>query len=422
MYELLKTILIDDLELEADQMSPDASREDAGLDSLATFELSLALGQRLGVEVTDEELFGLKTLAEIAEFVEKRTTGSPTADDAGLARLLGTADGPADVCARQLARNETPFPPPAPVLDAITRAAADANRYPDAACTALTAALARHYDLPPDHIAVGAGSITLIQALLAVTAGPQATAVHSWPSFDGYSVLADVAGFHTVRVPLADGAHDLDALAAAVDERTRLVLVCSPNNPTGAASSEDDLLRFLAAVPPTCLVLLDEAYVEYARDPGLGVRLLGAWPNLIVARTFSKAYGLAGLRVGYLLAEPRLVSRIRRVVMPLSVSDLAQAAAVASLEARTELSARVGRTVTERDRVRAELLTLGFEVPPSEANFVWLPLGDRAEEFARVCASAGVDVRPYPGDGVRVTIGIAEDNDAFLAAAERYGP
>ncbi|MET8975196.1 histidinol-phosphate transaminase [Streptomyces sp. NPDC004539] len=431
MYELLKTIMIDDLQVEADELSPDASREDAGLDSLATFELSLALSQRLGIEIADDELFGLKTLAEIAEFVERRAAGLPDPfpavdpseahEGTGLALLLGTGDpSAAGPGARQLARNETPFPPLDSVAAAIARAATDANRYPDPACGALRAGLARHLGLSPDRIAVGAGSITLLQALLAVTAEPGAAVVHSWPSFDGYSVLADLAGFHSVRVPLAEHGHDLDALAAAIDERTRLVLLCNPNNPTGTASSSDDLLKFLDAVPPTCLVVLDEAYAEFAHDPGLGVRLLGSWPNLIVTRTFSKAYGLAGLRIGYLLAEPRLVSRVRRMVMPLSVSDIAQAAAVASLAARTELLGRVRETAAERDRVRAALLALGFDVPPSEANFVWLPLGGRAQEFAAVCASEGVDVRPYPGDGVRVTTGTARDNDAFLAAAGRY--
>ncbi|KND33112.1 histidinol-phosphate transaminase [Streptomyces acidiscabies] len=432
MYELLKTIMIDDLEVEADGLSPDASREDAGLDSLATFELSLALTERLGIKITDDELFGLTTLADIAGYVEKRIaeTGSPAParaearEDTGLALLLGAGDVPSGgpALTHPLARNETPFPPPASVLDAITRAATEANRYPDPACGALRAELARHYDLAPDRVAVGAGSITLIQALLTVTAEPGAAVAYSWPSFDGYGVLADLAGFHSVRVPLTADGHDLDALAAAIDERTRLVLLCNPNNPTGATAGEAALLRFLASVPPTCLVVLDEAYGEFARDSGLGVRLLGAWPNLIVARTFSKAYGLAGLRVGYLLAEPHLISRVQRMVMPLSVSDIAQAAAVASLAARPELLGRVERTVAERDRVRAELLALGFDVPPSEANFLWLPLGSRAQEFAAACASAGVDVRPYPGDGVRVTVGTVADNDAFLAAAGTYRP
>ncbi|MEX3099514.1 MULTISPECIES: histidinol-phosphate transaminase [unclassified Streptomyces] len=427
MYELLKTIMIEELEVEAGQVSPDASREDAGLDSLATFELSLELSRRLGVTIADEDLFALNTLADIAEFMEKRTgTGAAAAaeapEDAGLARLLGTGDGIHAAPAHQLARNETPFPPPASVLDAITRAATEANRYPDPACGALRTALARHYGLTPDHVAVGAGSITLLQALLTVTAGPDAAVACSWPSFDGYEVLADLAGFRTVRVPLAEDGHDLAALAAAVDERTRLVLLCNPNNPTGATSDEAALLRFLDAVPRTCLVVLDEAYAEFAHDPGLGARLLAARPNLIVARTFSKAYGLAGLRVGYLLAEPGLISRVQRMVMPLSVSDVAQAAAVASLAAQKDLLARVQDTAAERDRVRAALLALGFHVPPSEANFLWLPLGDRAEEFAAACASAGVAVRPYPGDGVRVTVGTVADDDAFLAVAGTNRP
>ncbi|MEU7060499.1 histidinol-phosphate transaminase [Streptomyces sp. NPDC046197] len=448
MYELLKTIMIDDLQLDADQVSPDASREDAGLDSLATFELSLALSQRLGIKIADDELFSLKTLADIAQFIEKRTaslpslageTGSQAVDhaevreDAGLARLLGVADSfhpdypsglarAADGRAYLLARNENPFQPLESVVNAITRAAAEVNRYPDAACGALLAELARHFDVSPDRIAVGAGSITLIQALLAVTTEPGAAVAYSWPSFDGYSVLADLAGFRSVRVPLAAGKHDLDALAAAVDERTRLVLVCNPNNPTGTAASGDDLLRFLDSVPRTCLVVLDEAYGEYARDPGLGVRLLRSWPNLIVARTFSKAYGLAGLRVGYMLADPHLISRIQRMIMPLSVSDVAQAAAIASLAAETELLSRVQRTVAERDRVRAAMLAMGFDVPPSEANFIWLPLGSRTRAFAVTCALAGVNVRPYPDEGVRVTIGTAQDNNAFLAAAKQHGP
>ncbi|MEV7322152.1 histidinol-phosphate transaminase [Streptomyces sp. NPDC093970] len=439
MYELLKTIMVEDLEVDADQVSPDASREDAGLDSLATFELSLALSQRLGVTITDEELFGLRTLADIAEFIEKRTadlpgspggTGSEAADraeapeDAGLTRLLGGGEGlhpggPAPT--HQLARNETPFQPPASVLDAITRAAAEANRYPDPDCGALRAALARHHGLSPDRVAVGAGSITLLQALLTVTAGPGAAVAYSWPSFDGYEVLADLAGFRTVRVPLAADGHDLDALASAVDEHTRLVLLCNPDNPTGTASDEAGLLRFLDAVPRTCLVVLDEAYCEFARDPGLGARLVASWPNLIVARTFSKAYGLAGLRVGYMLADPRVVSRIRRMIMPLSVSDIAQAAAVASLAAETELLGRVRHTVAERERVRAAMREMGFDVPPSEANFIWLPLGSRTQAFVLTCASAGVSVRPYPDEGVRVTIGTAEENDAFLAAAGQHG-
>jgi histidinol-phosphate aminotransferase len=353
-------------------------------------------------------------------------------EDAGLARLNGIADSfrpyqpsglarTVDGRAYLLARNETPFRPLASVVSAITRAAAEVNRYPDPACGALLAELAQHFDVSPDRIAVGAGSVTFIQALFAATIEPGATIVYAWRSFELYSVLADLAGFRSVRVPLAAARHDLDAMAAAVDERTRLVMICNPNNPTGTAVSKDDLVRFLDSVPRTCLVVLDEAYCEYALDPGLGVRLLRSWPNLIVIRTFSKAYGLAGLRVGYMFAHPYFTSRIQPMMLPFSVSHVAQAAGIASLRAEAEFLSRVRCTVTERDRVRAALLALGFKVPPSETNFIWLPLGERTQAFAATCALAGVNVQPYPDEGVRVTIGTVQDNNAFLAAAGRCG-
>jgi histidinol-phosphate aminotransferase len=354
-------------------------------------------------------------------------------EDAGFARLNGIADSfvpyqpsglarTADGRAYLLARNETPFQPLASVVSAITRAAAEVNRYPDPVCGALITELAQHFDVSPDHIAVGAGSIAFIQALFAATTEPGAVIVYAWRSFELYSVLADLAGFCSVRVPLAAARHDLDAMAAAVDERTRLVMICNPNNPTGTAVSGDDLARFLDSIPATCLVVLDEAYCEYAGHPGLGVRLFRSWPNLIVIRTFSKAYGLAGLRVGYMLAHPYFTSRIQRMMLPFGVSHVAQAAAIASLHAEAELLSRVRCTVTERHRVRAALLALGFEVPPSGANFIWLPLGRSAQTFAAACALAGVNVQPYPDEGVRVTIGTVQDNNAFLAVAERHGP
>lgn len=356
-----------------------------------------------------------------------------TSEVAGLARLNGIADSfrpyqpsglarTADGRAYLLARNETPFQPLASVVSAISGAAAEVNRYPDPACTDLRAELAQRFDLPEDHITVGAGSVTFIQALFAATTEPGASIVYPWRSFELYSVLADLAGFSSVRVPLTSDRHDLDAMAAAVDDRTRLVMICNPNNPTSTAVSPDDLDRFLGSLPPTCVVLLDEAYGEYSRHPGLGVRLLRSWPNLIVIRTFSKAYGLAGLRIGYMFAHPYFTSRIQRLLLPFSVSHVAQVAAIASLRAEEELLSRVQCTVAERERVRTALLGLGFEVPPSEANFVWLPLGERTGEFTAACALAGVNVQPFSDEGVRVSIGTAEDNDAFLAAAQLHRP
>lgn len=318
-----------------------------------------------------------------------------------------------------LARNEAPFRPLPSVVRAITGAATDVNRYPDPACAELVSELARHFDVPADHIAVGAGSVTLIQTLFAAIAEPGANVVYAWRSFEFYARLADLAGVRSVQVPLLAGQHDLGAMAAAVDARTRLVMICNPNNPTGTVVSQEALVRFLDSVPQTCLVVLDEAYCEYAwPHPSPGARLFRTHPNLIVLRTFSKAYGLAGLRVGYMFADPYFVSRVASLCLPFGVTHVAQAAAAASLRADHELSARVQCTVAERARVRTALLAQGFEIPPSEANFIWLPLGRKTLAFTTACAEAGVSVQPYPDEGVRVTIGTAEDSNAFLAAVE----
>jgi histidinol-phosphate aminotransferase len=211
-------------------------------------------------------------------------------------------------------------------------------------------------------------------------------------------------------------------MAAAITDRTRLIFVCTPNNPTGPAVQRDELTDFLDRVPPACLAVIDEAYVQYVRDPQVpdGLRLYSRRPNVAVLRTFSKAYGLAGLRVGYLVGHEPVAAAVRKTMLPFTVNSIAQAAAIASLAAESELLERVELVVKERDRVRHELLGQGWTVPPTEANFVWLPLGERSAEFTARCDAAGVSVRPYLPDGVRVTIADPEANDAFLAAAASY--
>jgi histidinol-phosphate aminotransferase len=225
-------------------------------------------------------------------------------------------------------------------------------------------------------------------------------------------------------VPLRpDATHDLDAMAAAVTERTRVVLVCTPNNPTGPIVTAADLDRFLDAVPDRVLVVVDEAYAEFVRDPAAadGLAALAQRGNVVVLRTFSKAYGLAGLRIGYAIARPGIAESIRKATPPFAVTDLSQAAAVASLESQAALDERVEAIVQERQRVVAALCGQGWTVPDTQANFVWLPLGADAMDFA--AASAPVSVRPFAGDGVRVSIGSAEVNDLLLerAAAWRRG-
>jgi histidinol-phosphate aminotransferase len=244
----------------------------------------------------------------------------------------------------------------------------------------------------------------------------------AWRSFEAYPIIAAVSGTSAVQIDLSDHVHDLDAMAAAITPKTRVVFVCNPNNPTGTVVGRDALLRFLHSVPRDVVVALDEAYVEFVRDPDVpdGLTLLGEHPNLVVLRTFSKAYGLAGLRVGYAIAShPSVATALRQTQVPFAVTSVAQAAAIASLEpeAEKQLLTRVDQVVLERGRLLRELCAMGYPVPPSEANFVWLPLGDATTEWAAGCEERGVIVRPFAGSGVRVTIGTPDENDRFLSAA-----
>ncbi|MFE3292778.1 histidinol-phosphate transaminase [Rhodococcus sp. NPDC059234] len=329
----------------------------------------------------------------------------------------------------KLASNETTAGPLPSVAAAITESALGVNRYPDNGSVALREALANKLGVSVDRVAAGCGSVSLCQELVQITAGPGDEVLFAWRAFEVYPVVARVAGATPVQVPLtADHVHDLDAMLAAVTDRTRVIFVCNPNNPTGTAVPQDALERFLDAVPDHIMVILDEAYIEYMR-PGDqagaqipdGVALADGRSNVVVLRTFSKAYGLAGLRVGYAVADPAIVAALSKVHIPFAVSTVAQAAAIASLAAADELLARTDGIVAERRRMRDTLLGAGYEVPASNANFVWLPLGDRSAEFAEASAAAGVLVRPYGTDGVRITIGDPNENDAFLAFATGDG-
>ena len=323
----------------------------------------------------------------------------------------------------KLASNEMPLPPLPAVLAAIGRAAEAGNRYPDIAVTTLTARLAEHHGLDPAHIAVGCGSVALCGQLVQSVCAPGDEVVFAWRSFEAYPIVALTGHARAVRVPLTEGhVHDLDAMAAAITPRTRMVFVCNPNNPTGTAVGEDALRRFLARFPSDVLVVLDEAYREFVTDPAVpdGLALAAEHDNVCVLRTFSKAYGLAGLRVGYAVAPPELAAALRGVSVPFAVSAPAQAAALAALEHLDELHADCAGAVSEVERMTAQLRSLGYEVPPSQANFVWLPLGERAAEFAAHALENKVVVRAFAGDGVRVSAGSSEEVDLFLAAAGSF--
>jgi histidinol-phosphate aminotransferase len=327
----------------------------------------------------------------------------------------------------KLSSNENPYPPLPSVLTAIAAAAAEVNRYPDMYATELVGAVAAHVGTDPDHVVVGNGSVAVLGHVLQAVVEHGDEVVYPWRSFEAYPIAVAVAGGTSVTVPVRpDGRLDLPAMAAAVTPRTRVVMVCTPNNPTGPVVHADELEEFLAAVPRDVLVIVDEAYLEFVRDPQApdGVDLLRRHPNVVLLRTLSKAYGLAGLRVGYAVAEPRRAAGIRAVSTPFGVSHVAQRAALASLEptAQAELLERVSALVTERDRVTAALAEQGWDVPETHANFVWFGLGEATMERAAEARESGVLVRPFAGDGLRVSIGEREANDAFLAVAARWLP
>jgi histidinol-phosphate aminotransferase len=251
--------------------------------------------------------------------------------------------------------------------------------------------------------------------------------MYAWRSFEAYPIITAVSGASSVQVPLQDYRHDLPAMAERISGKTRLVLVCNPNNPTGTVVHRGELLDFLKAVPEDVVVALDEAYHEYVRDPEVpdGLALLDQHPNLVVLRTFSKAYGLAGLRVGYAIAsDPALAKALRQTQVPFAVTTVAQEAALASLEpaAEDQLRMRTEEVARERVRVRDALRECGYDVPPTEANFVWVPLGDRTLDWAAGCEERRVIVRPFAGAGARVTVSTPAENDAFLAAARELAP
>jgi histidinol-phosphate aminotransferase len=322
----------------------------------------------------------------------------------------------------KLASNEVPFGPLPGVVEAIAAAAADTHRYPDMGCVRLRETLGERYGVDPARIVTGCGSVALAEHLVRATCrGPEDEIVYAWRSFEAYPIIAATSGATSVRVPnRPDHWHDLAAMASAITPNTRLVLVCNPNNPTGTVSRRGELDAFLDAVPQTTLVVLDEAYREFVTDPDVpdGLAAYGDRPNVVVLRTLSKAWGLAGVRVGFLIAAPGVADVVRKVLTPFSTSALAQAAALAALGAADEVDRRVARVLAERDRLRSAVGKLVPDVPETQANFFWLPLGDASAAFGAACEERGVIVRPFQGDGVRVTIGTEEENDAFLAAAE----
>ncbi len=330
----------------------------------------------------------------------------------------------------KLASNELSYPVLPRVAAAITevlgQGTAGVNRYPDNGAGVLVARLARHLDIDPARVITGCGSVALCQQLVQVAADDGDEVIFGWRSFEAYPIVAQIAGAVPVKVPLTpDHALNLPAMAAAVTDRTRLIYVCTPNNPTGPSITGAQLEEFLDMVPRDILVVVDEAYREFCTDPDApdGLEVAARRSNVVTLRTMSKAYGLAGLRVGYTVGDPAIITALSKVAIPFALSTLAQVAAVAALDGEDELRPRWAEVIAERTRVRDALIAAGYQVPVSQGNFVWLPMGgEGATAFSDHCAAQRVIVRPYgdPGGGARISVGAPDENDAFLAAALSY--
>lgn len=317
-----------------------------------------------------------------------------------------------------LASNESHYDPLPEVLETAQTAATRMNRYPDMGAVELRERIAQFLSVNLDEVSVGPGSVGVLQQILASTCGPGDDVIFAWRSFEAYPILVSLTGATPVPVPLTDDeGHDLGAMTEAITENTRVVMVCSPNNPTGVAIPHEDLKQFIEQVPPHVLVVIDEAYTEYvdAEQNLEALSLFRNHRNVCVLRTFSKAYGLAGLRVGYAVAHSQLAEGLRKVALPFGVSTVAQQSAIVSLGAQEQLRERVDAVVSERHRVVQALRQAGWDVPDSQANFVWLRAGEELlEALVEAFDSSDVLVRAYAGDGVRITLADPTTNDRVL--------
>ncbi len=324
----------------------------------------------------------------------------------------------------QLASNESPFGPHPRVVEAIREAAAAMNRYPDPDATLLRRRIGERYETEPGRVAVGNGSCEILLAAAEALCEPGDEIVYAWPSFSMYPYLAALTGAREIRVPLAPGeVHDLEAMATEVTAATQLVVVCNPNNPTGTHLPAAQIAAFCERLPDRVTIVIDEAYVEFQTvdDPDTTVDLLADFPNLVVLRTFSKVYGLAGLRVGFALGSAKFRAAVDAVRQPFSVNALAQAAAAEAILHQDDVAQRVERTLIERIRVEEGLHDLGLATAETQTNFSWIDLG-AADERAIVAGLGEQSIAVRPGTPlgdpghIRVSYGTPQENDRFLAA------
>lgn len=326
----------------------------------------------------------------------------------------------------KLSSNENPYEPLPSVQAAIAQAATEIHRYPDPLNTAMIAAIAASNGVSVDNIAVGTGSVAVLGHIIEAMCAPGDQVMYAWRSFEAYPIWTQICAAESIQVPLNEhDGHDFAAMAAAITPRTRVIFVCTPNNPTGTAVMAADLHEFLSVVPSDVLVVIDEAYCEFVNDDAVvkGMDFFGRYPNVAVLRTFSKAYGLAGLRVGYVIAPEHIADYVRRTSIPFGVSGIAQAAVIASLQpaAVAELHDRVQALIVERERILVQLRKQGWHIEPQHANFYWLRTGEKTLEIKAACEAAGVAVRPFP-EGLRVTVAETEANDRVVEVLAKFAP
>jgi histidinol-phosphate aminotransferase len=341
--------------------------------------------------------------------------------------ILGIADyspggAPRNASDAKLSSNENPFSPLPSVCAIISEAALAANRYPDNECIEVREKLSALYDIAPEGIAIGCGSIGLLRQALLALVDPGDEVIYGWPSFEAYPILCAQVGAKSIQVALTNSSLNLAAIAKAVSSRTKIIIVCNPNNPTGTIVTRESFERFLSSVPSDVLVVLDEAYFELSRilECPDGLDYVARYPNVLVLRSMSKAFGLAALRIGYAVASPDLIRILLRTSLPFAVSSIAQAAAIASIDHYEELLDRVTSIVSSRDRLQQRFSQLEIDVPESQANFFWLPIAGGTDDLYRALRAQGVITRPRPPHGLRISIGTEEDNFRMMHALEKY--
>ncbi len=323
----------------------------------------------------------------------------------------------------KVSANENPYAPIPAIVDAITKAAQSVQRYPDPASIRLRTKLANKYKVNIENIQVGTGSVAVLTQLIQASSTVGNEVVFAWRSFEAYPIITKVAGAKPVMVPLTKTfEHDLDAMAKAITDKTSCVLLCSPNNPTGPAIKKEAFLKFIKQVPETVLVVLDEAYTEFVRDEDAVEGMRDAWKksNVAILRTFSKAYGMAGLRVGFCIAQPNVIETLNKVALTFGVTNIAEEAGLAALDNEAELLQRIDMLVQERSRVVSELTKQGWNLAKADGNFIWLDLKEKAIDFARKCEELGLSVRVFANDGVRVTIAEKTANDRLLEICLKF--